>query len=176
MIAGPNDEYDWIYATPGHDKSASKDMRADMERFDTYLMGRKTFELVRDRYGAQDAGGAYKGIRNYVFSNTLKDVGKDNTLVTGDVTAAVKRLKRQAGKDIAVFGGGVLASSLLNLGLVDEIVLAIVPVVLGSGKPLFTGIEDRIGLKLMRSKTYSNGVLRLEYATVRPRVKRRTRA
>lgn len=75
----------------------------------------------------------------------------------------VEKIKHEPGKDIWLFGGASLTSSLMNLGLVDEIWLSIHPILLGSGKPLFTGITNRIPLQLLESKTYETGLVSVKY-------------
>ncbi|MBD0333597.1 MAG: dihydrofolate reductase family protein, partial [Chitinophagaceae bacterium] len=67
------------------------------------------------------------------------------------------------GKDIWLFGGASLTTSLMNLGLVDELSLAVYPILLGSGKPLFHNIKDRTNLMLVDTKTYSTGLISLTY-------------
>ena len=75
----------------------------------------------------------------------------------------MKKLKKEKGKDIWLFGGAGLTTSLINLGLVDELSLAVHPVLLGNGKPLFNNIKNKINLKLIDSKTYSTGLISLKY-------------
>ena len=82
----------------------------------------------------------FPGMKEYIFSTTVKTVAPGNYLVTGDIKTQVLRIKAEQGKDIWLFGGASLTTSLINLGLVDEIALAVHPVLLGGGKPLFSGI------------------------------------
>ena len=70
------------------------------------------------------------------------------------------------GKDIWLFGGASLTASLLKAGLVDEFWLAVHPIVLGQGKPLFAGIEKRIKTKLLNSKSYDTGLISLSYGVL----------
>lgn len=123
-IAGPNGEYDWILI----DKEI--DFAAQMQRFDTYLFGRKSYEMVL-AMGSKPT----PGITNYVFSNTLDAVAENYVLVKSGIKDRLTGLKKQKGKDIAVFGGAGLLASLLELQLVDEISISVIPVLLGSGKP-----------------------------------------
>jgi len=76
----------------------------------------------------------------------------------------VEKIKKEKGKDIWLFGGAGLTSSLLNFGLVDELVLAVHPVLLGSGKPLCKGINERITLNLLETKSFSSGLVALTYS------------
>jgi dihydrofolate reductase len=102
--------------------------------------------------------------KEYVFSTTLDKVKGSASLINRDTKNEVERIKREPGKDIWLFGGAQLTTSLLNLGLVDELSLAVYPVLLSAGKPLFNNITDRINLKLLDTKTYSTGVISLTYS------------
>ena len=75
----------------------------------------------------------------------------------------VENIKKEKGKDIWLFGGAGLTTSLMNLGLVDELSLGVHPVLLGAGKPLFHNINDRIKLTLVGTKPYSSGLVSLTY-------------
>ena len=90
-------------------------------------------------------------------------VKKGASLVKGNIKEAVLAIKQQPGKDIWLFGGAGLTASLMNLNLVDEIGLAVHPVLLGGGKPLFKSIKDRINLALAEVKTYDSGLVALTY-------------
>ncbi len=152
FIAGPNNEYDWILI----DKEI--DFAEQMKRFDTYFLGRKTYELTKGM-----GGNSMGKSKVYIFSNTLIEVEKKYHLVKGNVKETVSQIKKEKGKDIAVFGGGELLTSLLNLDLVDEISLAIIPVLLGKGIPFVREINKKLSLTLIGSKIYSNGTAQLTY-------------
>jgi dihydrofolate reductase len=127
---------------------------------DTVLMGRKTYEVALRR---GEAGG-YKGVKTYVFSRTLTQApGAGVTLVRGDAAAFVRKLKKQAGKDICLMGGGELARSLFEADLIDEIGFNIHPVLLGSGIPLFHPMRRQINLELLECKTFKNGCVLVTY-------------
>ncbi|MEI9944713.1 MAG: dihydrofolate reductase family protein [Chitinophagaceae bacterium] len=81
----------------------------------------------------------------------------------GNIEEEVNAIKNQQGKDIWLYGGATLTSSLINLGLVDEMALAVHPVLLGAGKPLFQHLPQRIKLKLISSKEYPSGLVMLSY-------------
>jgi dihydrofolate reductase len=122
-------------------------------------MGRRTFEVARS---------AYPGVKNYVCSQTLKtDRLKDVELVSGDAVDFVSELKNQPGKDICVMGGGLLAKSLLEAGLIDELGLNIHPVILGSGIPLFHEMKKQIDLELVESRVLKNGCVYVLYRVLR---------
>ncbi|HVE60798.1 MAG TPA: dihydrofolate reductase family protein [Chitinophagaceae bacterium] len=151
-IADPDNKYDWIII----DKEI--DFAEQMKRFDTYFVGRKTYELTKGM-GGPSIGKS----KVYIFSNTLTEVEKKYTLVKENVKETVNQIKKEKGKDIAVFGGGELLTSLLNMGLVDEISLAVIPILLGKGIPFVREINKKLPLKLTDSKTYSNGTVQLTY-------------
>lgn len=109
---------------------------------------------------------AFPQLTEYVFSTTLQEVKPGTILINGDLEADVRRIKSEAGRDIWLFGGASLTASLLNLGLVDELSLAVHPLILGGGKPLFSQIKDRISLSLIDTKTYSSGLVSLTYVLV----------
>lgn len=99
-------------------------------------------------------------MKEYVFSNTLQSGA---VLVKGDIETEVKRIKDESGKDIWLFGGASLTTSLLKIHLVDEITLAVHPIILGAGKRLFEHIPTRIPLQLIDSKAYPSGLVMLTY-------------
>ena len=154
-IAGPNGEYDWIVMDPDIDFG-------EMARFDTFLIGRKTFEAMQRMGGAAPA---MPGIKNIVFSRTLHpgDCPKSMTL-SNDAEGVVADLRKQPGKDIAIFGGGELFRSLLAVGLVDEVAFSVIPVLLGGGIPLLPSPADRAKLRLKKHRVYEKtGTVGLEY-------------
>lgn len=103
-------------------------------------------------------------MKHYVFSNTLDSADKEFILVKGDIKKQVQTIRNEPGKDIAVFGGAHLACSLINLGMVDELVVGICPVLLGGGKAFFAGIDKKIQLVLSDSKVYASGLVVVTYS------------
>jgi dihydrofolate reductase len=158
FIAAPNGEYDWILSDP------AIDFVAMFARFDTFLMGRKTYEVAKSRL-AELSGSAHRWI---VVSTTLKPEDHPSVTILGSgVAEAVAALKAQPGpepqKDIWLFGGGVLFRFLLDAGLVDAVDVSVMPVLLGSGVPLLPeGRRQR--LHLQQSNTLPSGILILSYA------------
>jgi len=154
-IAGPNGEYDWIVMDPDIDFAA---MNA---RFDTFLIGRKTFEaMLRMGNGGKSIG----GIRNIVFSRTLKPAGHTHVDIRDNAERVVAELRTKPGKDIALFGGGELFRSLLAAGLVDGVAVSLIPVLLGGGIPLLPSPAARAALKLRSQRVYEKtGTVTLEY-------------
>jgi dihydrofolate reductase len=127
---------------------------------DTVLMGRKTYEVAL-RSGQ---GEGYPGVKSYVFSRTLPEApGKGVTLVRGDAAEFVRGLKGLEGKDICLLGGGELARSLFEAGLIDEIGFNIHPVLLGAGIPLFHPMSRQIDLELLECRPFKNGCVYVLY-------------
>jgi dihydrofolate reductase len=160
FIAGPHGEYDWIVMDP------DIDFMALMGRFDTFLIGRKTFEAMR-RMG--DAAPPAPGIQNIVFSRTLRPADcPPGTILSGNAEEVVGELRRKPGKDIALFGGGELFRSLLAAGLVDEVHFGVIPVLLGGGIPMLPAPADRARLTLKQHRVYEKtGTVGLEYEILR---------
>jgi len=157
-LAGPNGEADWIVMDP------EIDFTGMMARFDTILMGRRTFEAAQ----AQGGGGSMPGVSTVVVSRTLRQENHPGlTIIAKDVGGALSRLRAGSGKDIWLFGGGSLFRSLLDLGLVDTIEVGVIPVLLGSGIPLLPARSQRTTLRLVSSKAYkATGTLALEYTVL----------
>ena len=155
-LAGPSGEADWIVMDP------EIDFAGIMTRFDTVLMGRRTFEAVR----AQGGGKPMPGVTTVVVSRTLRQEDYLGlTIIAEDVGGALSRLRAGSGKDIWLFGGGSLFRSLLDLGLVDMIEVGVIPVLLGGGIPLLPARTRRTTLRLVSRKAYkATGTLGLEYA------------
>jgi dihydrofolate reductase len=157
-IEGPNGEYDWII----FDKEQQQELAKQWKKIDAMFYGRKTYEAVlKNSSGGQSDPFAH--MKHYVFSKSLANLKDGFILVNGDTREEVMKIKNQPGKDIAVFGGAEFACSLINLKLVDELVLAICPVLLGKGKPFFTNITDKNDFVLKEAKTFSSGLVSLTY-------------
>ena len=154
FIEGPNGEYDWCFTDQDYGLSDF------FKRIDTIFVGRKTYEMS---LGIESGSAGSPKFKEYIFSTTLDKIKDGATLINGDIKTKVEKIKKEKGKDIWLFGGAALTTSLLNLGLVDEISLAVHPVLLGGGKPLFTNIKDRIELTLVDTKTFSTGLVSLTY-------------
>lgn len=156
FIEGPKGEYDWCFTDQDYGLSDF------MKSIDAVFVGRKTYEMS---LGMENGGGVeMPPMTEYIFSNTLNKVKDGAVLVKGDLKTEVQKIKKKDGKDIWLFGGAELTTSLINLKLVDEIQLAVHPILLGDGKPLFRGIKDRIHLQLVDTKSYSTGLVSMKYS------------
>ena len=156
-IAGPNGEADWIITDP------EIDFAAIFDQFDTFLIGRRTFEAMGSA-GQKSS----PGTKTFVFSRTLRQEDyKGVTVVAEQVEEFVAALRAEKGKDIWLFGGGSLFRSLIDAGLVDSVEVAIIPVLLGEGTPLLASPAHRKKLKLTGHRIYSKtGIVSLNYTVL----------
>ncbi len=132
---------------------------------DALLLGRITYEGFAAAWPESEDEGAeyFNNVRKYVVSTTLDQANWNNSrLIKDNVVAEITQLKQQAGKAIAVHGSATLAQTLLQENLVDEIRLLVYPVVLGSGKRLFSD-TTKADLNLVSSQSFSSGVVALIY-------------
>jgi dihydrofolate reductase len=158
FIARKNDEVDWLM----WNKEVEAISREFWQTIDTVVMGRKTYEVA-----AKSGSGAYPRVKNYVFSRTLQKGSNPKVeIVSEDAAKFVQRLKEGQGKGICVIGGGLLARSLFEANVIDEIGFNIHPVLLGSGIPLFHEMSRQINLELLECKTLSNGCVVVRYKVI----------
>lgn len=135
-----------------------------VEQADTFLLGRKTWQIHAAAFEPMPAGDPFgdvmNGMRKVVVSTTLKstDAWRNSTLIRGNVVEEVRRLKEGPGKNILTDGSSVLVHTLIENDLVDEFALHVYPLVLGSGKRLFPD-GKRIDLKLIESQALPTGVV-----------------
>jgi dihydrofolate reductase len=156
FIATTDGGYDWI---PPDD---TIDFAALFAKVDTVLLGRHTWEMVR-----QMGGGAWPShSRVYVFSSTLRrHSNPDVTVVNSGAPEVVAGLRAEQGDgEIWLFGGGQLFSSLLAAGQVDRVEVSIVPVLLGGGIPLSAPGSPLSTLTLVDTKRYPTGIITLNYS------------
>jgi dihydrofolate reductase len=176
FIEGPNKELDWQFA----DDEFEEYINGVLRSIDQMIFGRKAFELLADYWptAAETLGGAAdpeKPARHIeaarmmnektkiVFSKTLKQTQWANSrIVGGDLEDEVARLKREPGRDIALFAGAGLAQSFMQPGLLDEYRLLVNPVLIGAGTPLFAG-GHRSQLALQETRSFASGAVLLVY-------------
>jgi dihydrofolate reductase len=166
-FARKDDAVDWLMWS----KEAATIMNNYWKTIDTIVMGRKTYEAALKMKGGKE--NLYSGMKSYVFSRTLKPHKQGNLeVLSSDAVKFVKRLKKADGKDICVMGGGELARSLFDAGLIDEIGFNIHPVLLGSGIPLFLEMKRQIDLELLECKRFKNGCVYVSYRVKRVKPRR----
>lgn len=154
-IEGPNGDYDWCFTDQDYG------MAEFLRGVDATFMGRKTYEMMQAMNDT--AGYSLPKLKEYVFSTTLGSVKEGAVLVQKNIREEVEKIKREKGKDIWLFGGAGLTASLLALDLIDQFWLSVHPVILGSGKPMISGIRNRTYLRLIETKTYDTGLVSLKY-------------
>lgn len=170
FVAGPRGEIDW--SAP--DEELHRFHNQQVRELGAHLCGRRLYETMvywetaeEDRslpdYVLEFAR-IWKELPKIVFSNTLESVEGDSRLATGDVAEEVARLKAQPGKDLAVGGAG-LASTCMQLGLLDEWRLFVSPVALGGGTPYFPPLNERLDLELVDEQTFGSRVVYVRYRT-----------
>jgi dihydrofolate reductase len=159
FVAGPNGELDWIHTGGGQQTVIEL-----ADSCDTILIGRKMSrefiayweDVVDNQPGSREQPLARRMInmRKIVFSHTQTTIkGRNVEVANGDLAATVQTLKKEAGKDIIVYGGADFVSSLIEQNLIDEYHMFIIPVALGSGLRIF---KDRKPLILTRSVSEKN--------------------
>jgi dihydrofolate reductase len=170
FIEGPNKEIDWIV----FDAEGGNALNAFAQEIDTILYGRVSYEGWGNYTPPADADTFDKNfyattgkMTKYVFSSTKDKFEGNPTVIHSNIAERMHQLKQQPGKSIWLFGGGVLITTFMNLGLVDEFRLAVMPVIIGSGTPLFKDIKDRLSLKLTKAAPSTAGVMELWYEKVK---------
>ncbi len=163
-IVGPSEDMMWVMGNFNEEMAKyAGDLMASM---DTVLLGRVTYQIMANAWPnmtEEQSPGADKmnGTPKVVLSRTLKAApwGKyaPATIIGDDVEQKVRELKQKPGQDIVVYGSAKSVQSLTRMGLIDEYQLLVHPVFLGSGKPLFEGMQPT-NLKLSHSQTFRNGV------------------
>ena len=174
-IARKNGAVDWLSMDWDYDWTAF------FKTIDMVLMGRKTWDVAlgmspkpksKSKSKAK-ASNPYGAMETYVFSKTLKDSGVEGVeIISGNLKKFITNLKAKDGKNIWLSGGGELAKSFLDAGLVDEIYLGVTPLLLGSGLPLFPELIREVPLRFVscnvcRHKKEDNAMLELVYEVKR---------
>jgi dihydrofolate reductase len=168
FMEGPNHELDDTagVSDEGFDKYASDMLRS----IDAVLLGRRTYRLFADYWPKATGADADRlnALPKIVFSRTLDKLEWSNSRVVRDNAGEeVARLKRQPGRDLALFGSADLAATFLPLGLIDEYRILITPVLLGRGTPMFSHTQGRIPLELVNATRWPTGMMALTYRPAR---------
>ena len=172
FVAGPKGEMNWIKV----DEEIFDYIGKRISESDSALYGRVTYQMMEGYWPtAGDEPGAskhdiehskwYKHAHKLVLSNTMKEAGLTNTTILNEnLPERIHQIKQQPGKEILLFGSPTATHSLIQQNLIDGFWLFVNPVVLGEGIPLFTGIKEKIKLKLLPvSRQFASGVTELNY-------------
>lgn len=167
-IEGPNGEVDWCIMDDDIGGGEKGFFEAFPNEIDTVFYGRVSYEAYGNYEPEEDniIKPFYEKINKmekYIFSTTLDKVNEGHTIIKGNIADEVNRIKNKSGKDIWLFGGASLITDFISHNLIDEYRLAVHPIVLGAGKPLFQDINKRVELELIKSKGSKSGVVSLYY-------------
>jgi len=167
FFSGPNGEIDWHNVDQEFNEFA-------IEQLSTaggLIFGRVTYEVMASYWPTPLAieddpvvAGKMNSIPKFVFSRSLRSADWENTrLIHRDAAGEILNLKQQPGGDLFIFGSANLAASLTRQGLIDEYRLMLNPVVLGDGRPLFDELDERLSLRLIKTKVFASGNVLLTY-------------
>lgn len=171
FFEGPNHDLSWHNVDQEFNEFAINQLDAS----DTLVFGGRTYRMMADFWpsdeGLRDDPEVAKRMNSLpkiVFSRSLKSADWQNSeLHTGNVAEVITALKRQAGKDIAVFGSSNLCLSLIEAGVLDELRIMVNPLVLGSGSRLFEGLKSQLKLELVSSANFDSGNVLLTYRVIK---------
>jgi dihydrofolate reductase len=168
---------DGVIENPHHwslnyfDEEAGKFASEQLFAADALLLGRETYQGFAEAWPSRTGDFADKinSMAKYVVSTTLAEplAWNNSRLIQGDVIEEVSKLKQQPGQDILIYGTGYLAHTLLQHGLIDEHRLWVVPIIWGSGKRIFEGM-DTTKLELAEAKTLPSGTVILSHRPAQP--------
>ncbi|MCP2341973.1 dihydrofolate reductase [Actinomadura rupiterrae] len=170
---GPQGEFDWPVMGP-----ELSDYSFDLgEENDITLYGRVTWEMMAAWWPDAESrtdhphvvryAPIWRRSRKMVISRTLQKDEWAEKVIGDDLDTEIRALKEEPGKGLLLMGGARAASSLASLGLLDELRIAVHPVVLGGGTSLFPGLDERLNLRLIETRTFDEGVVLHRYEVVR---------
>jgi dihydrofolate reductase len=175
FAGGPNGELNFLT----YDQELQQYADELVKTVGSPIYGRTTYQLMQGYWPtvltkpdspkqALDHARWVEDVPKIVFSRTLNEATWNNTLLIKDnVTEEITKLKQQPGKDLVIFGSPGLATTFMDLGLIDEYKLTVHPIILGNGISVFRNNGVKSALKLLDAKTLKSGVLTLNYATSR---------
>lgn len=135
-----------------------------LERCDTYLIGRKTYDIVLGLTAGDFPQS--KMFDCYVVTRQKKEAQNNITFYNGDLEELISKLKNLKGKDIYCDGGGQIVKLLMEKNLIDEYIISVIPVILGNGKRLFLGGTKPANLKLIKNESFETGLVQLHYERI----------
>ena len=161
-FTGPDGDMSWAHKD---DKEWNEFVAENASGGGTLLFGRITYEMMASFWptaaAAQAMPDVAKGMNRLpkvVFSRSLdKATWKNTTLLKGDLAAEVRKLKKKPGDDMVILGSGSIVSQLSDARLIDEYQVIVNPLVLGKGRTMFEGVEDKVALKRTKTRAFRNG-------------------
>ena len=172
---------DGYFTGPNGDLSWAKENQDDAEfqEFTTgnakgggaLLFGRVTYEMMAGFWPTSQAqqmmpevARQMNSLPKVVFSRTMEKATWNNTrVVKGDIVAEIRRMKQAPGLDMVIMGSGSIVAQLAPEGVIDQYQLVVFPIVLGSGRTMFEGVRQKLGMKLISTRTFKNGIVFLSY-------------
>jgi dihydrofolate reductase len=173
LMSDPEDRMDWVAADFGPEMG--KAVGGAYARADTLFLGAVTYKIMAAYWptaatnpdadeGDAEFAPTMNNIKKIVFSKTALTPEWSNSEFRPEINADdIKKMKRASGKDMLIAGSASIVQQFTDLGLIDEYHLFVHPTILGSGKPLFKGVQGRHNLKLLEAKAFENGVVLLRY-------------
>ncbi len=172
FIEGPDGEIDWLVRDP--ETGFGDILQEILSDKDIIFYGRISYDkwgnMQPDERASRKLKEAYELLHSktkYVFSETKTGDHSNAIFINSNIRERVLEIKQQPGKNIWLYGGAKIITTFLNLDLIDEFRLAVHPVIIGKGKPLFQNIETRHELTLIEAKGYKSGVILMTYKTDR---------
>lgn len=158
-IATDDDDLSWLsIVEDGNEDYGYSDF---LNTVDTYIVGRNTYETIMKL-----TGGVFpheKTLECYVITRKKRESENGVVFYDGDIEALINRLKEKDGKNIYCDGGGQLVNLLMQKNLIDEYIISVIPVMLGTGKRLFIGGTPPQSLAAVNCKHYKSGLIQLHY-------------
>ena len=169
-FTGVNGDMSWAHKDP-QDAEWNSFVAENSSSDGALVFGRVTYEMMAGFWPTPNAiknipevAAGMNARPKLVFSRTLVSAGWNNTtLVKGDVTTEMRRMKQEFGSDMVILGSGSIVSQLAHAGLIDEYQIALTPIVLGQGRTMFETVKERQSLKLTKTRPFTNGSVLLNY-------------
>jgi dihydrofolate reductase len=173
FFEGPNGELDWTFIV--WDEEFQKYSNNELRSMDAILYGRvayqKTSHILVDELGPETEStiefvNNVNNIKKVIFSRTLEKVEGNAKIVRENIAEEISTMKQEPGKDLMLIGGPELVSTFIQLDLIDEYRIGVVPMILGEGKSLFKAVNDTLSLKLIKTETFNSGLVILHYQPI----------
>jgi dihydrofolate reductase len=160
-IARLDGSLDWLDDVPNPD-NIDHGYRDFYSGIGTLFMGRKTYEAIL----GMDVDWPYEDAKTYILTRNADYTATTphTYVINEDILGLVEEIREEEDKDIWLVGGGELVSMFMDLKLIDEMILSVIPVVLGSGIPLFASDSQQVKFKLLDSRVFETGIINLHYA------------
>lgn len=161
FIAGPNDNLDFLDAV--HKEGEDYGYGEFIKTIDTVIMGRRTYEWVMDKVSEFP----HADKKTYIITRQNRPSQGNITFYSGSIEKLIHGLKQEAGLNIFIDGGAQIVNMMLKHQLIDEMIISVIPVILGNGTQLFQRDINTIKLELVSSETFDTGLQQLHYRCVK---------